>query len=544
MPLISLPLELILRIVREIIPEDFENVRLTCRTLNAAADMFLEEYLRRRRRFRHIALPDDPAVEVPPDAGPEASAGDGGGDGDGDGNRDATTRATSIRSMNELLRCIARDPTVARYIQTANFKGPNEGDDWRFGRLQLGIDDDPVRELVRESSHLREAGVDPDAWLSCMTSVDGQGYVQIFLLTLLPNVTTLTPSHSWDDWLQDRDAGDGGDDRNPDLPKRRVMEAIVRAANSPASDASLSKLRTIRAWAGSGYDQRGLLNSCAHFLAIDSLRSLHAGSVIGLEDGYTGTGFEPLYDRFSPNLETIELFASLIGRVSLRRLLSRTPNLKHFRFAHQTKWHGCGWNWDAGAAVAIIQECVGDSLESLQICLMDNAIDNGGTTLTDMSGFRSLKTFEINFDLLCGPAYDKDAVREPVEFEGDDDEEPPFGDPTMVRLVDLLPPSIERVGIYNFALNMYGEPPETTRVASLEVARRLFDGLTIGHCDRLPHLQEVRLEPNCYVEHHDLVRATLDEVSKSGCTLSSPKSENSWPDFALSFHDRFGVWIY
>ncbi|CAJ2509831.1 Uu.00g057310.m01.CDS01 [Anthostomella pinea] len=520
MSLLDLPSELLQQIVKETVPEDFEHVGLTCKTLNAAGAVFLDEYRQRRRRFRHFAFSHQEGTdgESQVDAATGATEGDAGSI-----NWDAATKATGfiIRTTRELVEYIARDPIIGRYIQTADLKNSHSDQlaDWDHDAHDHVKIDDQVWDLVRESAYVREAGVDPTDMLfhGC-----AEGYYQVLLMSLLPNTTALAPGRQWSELMDNGIVNSGS--------MGRFMEVIVRKANSPASTgASLSKLEFVYPWMGSGYEERGSLSSCTPFLALDSLRGLYAGSVIGRDDGYTGYAFEPGYDTYSAKLETIELFASIIGAVELRELLSRTPSLKHFRFAHETKYHGCGWNWDIGASIAVVQDCVGGTLEDLAVTLMGDGLNNSGTTLTDMTGFRKLKMLELDYVMLVGPAYDKErAEADPA----DNDNEPPWGPPAMVRLVDLLPESIENV-------NIYVGPGFFTDEKYIQAARKLFDGLNVkSPCARLPHLKEVRYVPKAEPKHPDIAEL-LDEVKGTGCTVT--EKNRAMPKFASSFCERFGV---
>ncbi|KAI0165348.1 hypothetical protein GGR52DRAFT_104987 [Hypoxylon sp. FL1284] len=522
-----LPPELRFQIVAETIPEDFENVRLVCKTLNAAATPFLEQYMQRRQRFRHVKFPFTYST-VHDDISSSASE-----------VAEPTSREI-MGSLYHMLLCIAQEPIVARYIQTVDFRDDpiyrHDPDTWRQsphprGKTLALEDRDRIRDLLRASPQIREAGVDADDYFAdIMNPYEWRGVVQAFLLTLLPNVTTLTPGWLWDDWLE-----------LGETPMRRVMDATVRMANAPASHASLSKLRTVRPSVGEGYDERLKLTSCSHLLALDSLRAFYAGSMVARDDGYTGYDFKPYFDRFGRNLETIELYASVIGGLEMRTLLSRTPNLKNFRFAQETKWHGCGYDWDIGGSLAVIQELVGGSLVELSVTLMGDRLNNEGSTLTDMSGFLKLKALELDFCLLCGPAYNKGTAN-----LDEDDDDPPVGDPAMVRLVDLLPPSIENVRIYNFSIEIDAsglsqvEESKVEDIVDVQIALKLFEGLDVNHCDRLPHLEEVCLvlgggpyDPKAY---------PFQQILESGCIITSAEGNSrAMPYFASSFPRRFGV---
>lgn len=527
MAFLNLPTELIQRVIQEAIPEDFENVVLTCKQLHEASSIFLQQHNLRRRRYRHFSI-SQYHIEPAPRRGRA-------------GTRvvswDAVTEATGItvKSIPDLLMHIAEAPIIARYIRTLDIKHDNYYHDPRGKNLQTPDEDyyphvkdnaEGVCRLLRESPYLREAGVDLDRWIARMISHEWMDeYMEnnsardtVFLLSLLPNVTVLTPDADWGR-LPDRKS-------DPEL--WRVLDVIVRWANDKSRpSAALSRVEVVKPSVGIGYECRRGLSSSAPLLALDSVRDFYAGSCIFYDDGYTGFPFAPRYEVYGANLEKIELVGS-VGRFrELGELLSRTPKLKCFHFAYETKWHGCGHNWNVGAFMNAIQEEVGDTLEELSVTILQ-CYGGLGTTLDFMKGFEKLRTLELDVDMLMAPAYDKGSQNE----EWLDEEGPP-GDPAMPRLVDMLPASIETVRLFN---RLYDED-------QVQCMRALFDGLEKGSGSRLPHLEHVELvTPETDSDTSEDALRVLEAVKGAGGAVVLEQAARAChPSFANTFLERFGV---
>ncbi|EON96232.1 putative f-box domain protein [Phaeoacremonium minimum UCRPA7] len=527
MALLSLPTELIQRIVHETIPEDFEHVVLACKQLHVASSVFLQQYNLRRKRYRHFSLS---IFRI-------ATTSRSGRDRTGVVHWDTVTEATGIKikSVPDLLLHIAEDPVIARYIQTLNIKDDN----YYHDPLRKDLDDaggtfyphvkdnpGPLCELVRHSPYLREAGVDLEKWITRM--IDDEWMTKYMdsnaardtalLLTLLPNVTELAPDQDWG--------------RIPDSHKDpelwQVLDVIVRWANDKSlPSASLSRLEVVKPSVGIGYERRRGLSSSAPFLALNSVREFYAGSCIFYADGYTGFPFDPRYETYGANLEKIELVGSVARFRELGELLSRAPQLRCFHFAYETKWHGCGHNWNVGAFINAIQENVGDTLEELSITIL-HCYGGRGTTLDDMTGFKRLKALELDVNMLMAPAFNKFSKNE----EWLDEEGPP-GDAAMPRLVDMLPSSIEAVRLFN---QEYNEK-------QMECVRALFKGLQEEQSMKLPHLQLVELvSPETETETSVDALQTLAAVRDAGGkVVLRTNARACHPQFAVTFLERFGV---
>lgn len=479
MSIVELPHEILHNVIELTIPEAFEDVVLTCKKFLDIGSTFLEKHNRLRRRFRHFGY----SGHVSNDMDSDASQGS-----------DSEERLTlvptkaieiGINTPIELVQFIAAEPIAARYILTADLTEDmlpeldSELDDNGTGRALVGENGDTLLELLRSSPYIAETGCSPEHWLQAIHTTL-QGHVDTFVLTLLPNVTTLSPSPR---------LGKGYLEEECWL----ILDAIVRNANDKTtSDAALSRLESVQPFADPGYNNRYSLSTCAPFLALNSIRRFRGISCIGMDDGYTGIIYEPRYETYSHNLTELTLTSSLLDCPSTRDLLSRLPNLRVFRFGKETKWHGCGYNWNVGAMLAIIQELTDTTLEELS--LHDIGGSNSlGSTLVNMKGFQCLRILELDLDMLIGPSFDPEE-----EYEDDD----ASGDPAFPRLVDLLPTTIESIRLV----------ANSWRPDRIQCVKKLFDGFEEERNLKVPYLKNIVLHTDSQVYGGDVPPAIKEEA--------------------------------
>jgi hypothetical protein len=516
MSLIVLPTELLRQIIKYQLPEGLESVALTCKALYQVSAFFFADHKRMRERYEHFTY-----STIVSDSGEETW--------------DPLTMATGvkIKHAGDLLKRIAEEPIIARYIKTADLKEDASVDEGTtsesvFNRL---ADDVPLSRLVQDSlwPYLRDVDLDPETVSLGLSPVADT----ITLLTMLPNIKHLAlPSWWGDKWLEDE-------------PLTSVLDAIINRANNRESyqDASLSKLSLFAPSLGTGYDTHNSLQVFEAFLALHSLREFYSGSLVAEVASGDGSPFHPRHSSYSPQLGTIELVGCVIGQPELARLLSRTPNLECLRMAHENKYEWLGEYWDVGATMATIQRVAGKHIKEL--CLSAINCCTTGTTLTDMSGFEVLKTLDLDVGMLLSTPYEY--VDEGDESEGDDvdraecDWAERFEQLERMpshetRLVDLLPASIETVRVRG-----WGYPtPSSDYAPAIKSLRSLFRDFALNRPAQLPALKDIsfsRARPDSFLipEYIELLRALEGE----GCSIVD---DNGWASQLDScFYKRFGV---
>ena len=550
--ILDLPIECLQKILQQTLPEGFESASLSCKAMHAASAYFIEGHNLRKRRFGNFlwseARPEgkhkvDSTQPVPDEWWDKASQESG----------------YIIPGPRELLEAIAEEPLVGRYIRTIKmadsssmyyYYDDEDDEDYLYWTLPQTPISDRLREFVRASPDIAAVGGDPEVWIHAFDTggaerdASGHCYVneydddenfrlkwyESFLLTLLPNVTTIQLPE-W--WYYGFFSDEGEHYRREFMPLR---EHIVKRANdSSIPDASLSHLSVILPVKGHGYECKESLEIHALFNGIQSLRELYHGGVVALDDVYTGIEFNPTDHEWSRHIEIIELVGVVIGESELDRLLSlanKGSTLRVFHLGYEVKYHGCGLYWDAGALLAVVQRHCADSLEELMVTQISGSQDGGccGSTLVDMTKFRKLKFIELDIEMLCGPAYDPE---NPVDLYNDCEN---LGDPAWPALVDLLPRSIQKVNIR--VRSPMGD--------NTECITRLFMNFEAERSTKLPNLEEITLFVPDRIgmtgEKASMeARAAVEFAESETCRIMRSERVGDSP-FVEGFAHRFGLY--
>ncbi|KAI6378387.1 hypothetical protein MCOR25_002256 [Pyricularia grisea] len=512
--LLSLPLELATQIAQASIPDGIESLALTCKQLHAASEPLLAEHYRLKRRFRRFRFPlsyDIHTQFLAP------------GTGDSNPNPDPALRATGIRIHKtiDLIRAILVNPVVGDYILEADLRGEPSfnNPDYRDldDDLKLPLDpshnssfpriQDRDRELFRtalhDSEYLHHANQDPDHWLEQLTNTC-TGHAEVFLLTLLPRVKLLYPPVHWG-YL-------GRANQSSELENVwAVLDAILECIGPTLLPS---------------YELYGALTPFEPFLGLNSVRTFHGSGFKFIDDRYTGNRFHPRYKSYSRNLDTLELLACVTRRPELSALLERCAGsrLKTFRFSYETKWHGCGHNWDAGDFLDVVRHHVGHTLEELSVTRISGFRGWGdlGTTMTDMrNGFPSLKILELDVRMFMGPERTEEVVtaysnkaygpwppRECANIP-----------PARPRLVDLLPSQLETFRLF---CSMFEQD-------DLDCIKALISEFRADRAVRLPQLEEMGFY---YYQTENIkkpqVQQTLTAIQDAGFSMHPNEKEHSW----------------
>ncbi|KAE8313101.1 hypothetical protein BDV41DRAFT_269585 [Aspergillus transmontanensis] len=467
--LLGLPLELLEQIVQETIPADFEATALSCKTLFAASTPFLPQYTTRRKRFQNFTF--SRKVKKP----------EGTREFDSGVYWDNVTQETGIQIVTTrgLLEYIARDHSVAQYIQSIDLRGtPNEGeeDEEVMNSLEVEVPE-TLRNLVLTSPFIEAVGGNPNDWIGGIQYSDIDA--DVFLLTLLSQVRKVTLHPRWDG-LASRQTRSIIGMRNTLRNGRLwpVLKLMTHRANNLEEypDAPLSKLSVVRPSRDMGYNEKSPLTLFVPLLAINSVSEVSLSSCVFKNDGYTGIAFDPMVKCYSINLRKLTLEACVAGPEELSQLLLRIPNLEIFKFSHETKYHGCGYNWNIGAFLDTVQNICAKTLKELSVTIL-GPWGNKGATLVDMTRFQKLTVLELDVDMLCGPPYDP-SMRDLEWTESES-----AGSPAWPKLINMLPVSIKR---FNLHLHTFSGD-------HLQCISHLVEGLSDARVTKLPDLEMLGL---------------------------------------------------
>ncbi|KAF2275253.1 uncharacterized protein EI97DRAFT_379811 [Westerdykella ornata] len=454
MGLLQLPGEVLDEIIDFAVPDGLENFALSCKLIYARASSQIFHHNRRTRIGRYAAQPSN-------------------------------DRGKPLLLLFE----ISRDPSVADYIDVLNLRNPNP-DDNASGSTQLTDEFrmeeeamDGIKNMVTQSAWLESAGVNVEDWWDAMMDEDetvddeddfeGVPCTVVSLLSQLPNLRSLQLPETWVQFRPESALTD----RERQL--LYVLDALVAYSNAGAKGVGrpLQHLETLLPFSPSGYEARAALQSVEPFLALKGLRELFGVALIAVDDSYTGIPFRWRSDHAISSLRRIELAHCCIDADGISEFLSRTPQLEIFRYSHETKWHGCEHDWNAGAFIGAIARHCGATITEMAITIdeMYGDIINGASSFL---AFNNLRTLEVDVQIFCGPPLESGQRRGLAAMVPDG--ETPWTEHDIPCIASMLPPSIEHMVINT-------DFPQS----EAQALRSLLKNIPQQQAERLPQLQTV-----------------------------------------------------
>ena len=495
MALLTFPVELLRPIIAYAFPDDFESFALTCKFIHSACFPFIAKHNFLKQRYRHFHFVRS----------------------DEDENEDCS-------SSLQLLARIAEERLIAQYITFADLKNDRPPVERDVGqeRIDRMKESGKLLALLQNSPYLEAAGLDASQVMEhmynryvsmddCSILNEGEELAATLLLTLLPNTTHLAMDKEWPVYHA----------RNTNIGRSALLDEIVERANDPRDyTAGLSKISDILPSTAWGYENRHALAIFSPLLSIKSVKSFKAGGCIALDDNYTGKAFPlPPYETFGYGLEEVDLVGACVNADELRKFLSRTKRLKKFRLSYETKWHGCGHDWDAGATMAMIEEEVADTLEALSFSIITCFGSIETSIAPFMKKFKQLKELELDIRTLLpeeshitkGKKFDKFAI-------------PP--------LRDMLPATIEKLRLLVTNIN---DPKQSDALSFL------FQDFSKDQEENFPNLEEIvirRLWTEeiakqrhqrdwTFTSHTQTLQEELEEDSRNERVSSNTRSKDS-----------------
>ncbi|KAI1088115.1 F-box domain protein [Rostrohypoxylon terebratum] len=362
----NLPNELILEIIQEALPESFENLALTCKTIYQLCTPFIENHNRLRHRFRTFTYLDDP-----PDSSP-----------------------LSIRTAFEIIKRIAVEPMTAFYIEHVTLVDDSLMWSLRGKPPQVLPDVDrggPIVELFTNSTYLKEAGLDwKEYYCSIGEDLGRPGlhrYSQraaAFLLTLLPNLKTLSLPQLW----------------NPCEKTEKLLGVIVRRARRSScswdKSTSLARVTKFNTSLDVG-NPIGLDQLALPFLALPQVREFNAASSIDIIDSSVVLAYEDLYSGCRDTLKTVSFTNFFSCLPAFAYFLGRVPHFRKLAYSHSPKIND-NKEWNISYLVTAVEHEAGDYLEELSISVNEVQVPIAPGKVS-MHGFKNLKKLELPLEV-------------------------------------------------------------------------------------------------------------------------------------------------
>ena len=341
MALTHLPRELLINIITHVLPEGFESMALTCRKLYALCRLFIQGHNRLRSEFSYFYYGK------------------------------ATDQAFPTEMAFDLIKRIAVEPIVARYIRHADFGLDGFGTTWMRHVRRWPSAFNPalhgngaVIRLLANSPYLEQIGV---SWQEYYTEIakDLQAAcysprATAFLLTLLPNVETLILPLRW-----------------KPLPETdKLVNAVVCQARQshhfPFHTRSLAQTTTFWPCVWPEGSPQFDLAWTFPFLALPRLRYFCGQQRVAIGDGchksiYASKDLYP--GGFGATLREVEFVNCCMDEVAIAGFLKHTIRLKKLHYSHSSKDNGYD-HWDICKFVMAIQREVGSHLEVLSVSIL------------------------------------------------------------------------------------------------------------------------------------------------------------------------------
>ncbi|KAI0204419.1 hypothetical protein F4808DRAFT_413464 [Astrocystis sublimbata] len=367
MLLLDLPSELLDQIIRESIPEGFEGIISSCRTLHQCGRRYVQQHRTLKERYRLMRI--------------------------------------DARFDTSWLATFADEPIIPCYATTVDLHGRGVGVRPEDGDTRHGFEymRQRVRTLIEQSPYLAIEGVDLDFWKDMLLSdlddddiySDHNLPLGIFYLTLFPNVQHLILPWS-------APGGIPYDDRRRATDQYElVLNAIARESRSKSNRRALGKLKRLDYLLNADYNIHQQLQFLLPLLTLPELEVLYARSLTAID---FHREFKWTHVEQHSKLETIELVHCCMDAVGISELLAHTPNLTTFKYGHASKHHGMEAYWDAGKFVAAIEKQVGSQLQHLAVTVEVNSINGINAGVTSMHGFSRLQTLEMDLLTFYGPS--------------------------------------------------------------------------------------------------------------------------------------------
>jgi hypothetical protein len=527
----NLPIELTQRIIWFTIPDSFENAAATCKLLYRASRSLVDEY-KKTKRFQHFRYSRHCSVLC------EAASLPGGVHMNCKNPQhwDEATAVSGIKIANAigLLEAIAREPSLAWLIQSLDLKDPDRHlwlPENKPSFTQATQNLQALHRLYRAAipSDSVKGSEDFSLWMKHMTPF----LADVFILNLVPNVVEIALSKSW------------GRADIVDAANLELLDAMVdRANDSTVRDAPLARLAVVKPYVGHGWDAHASLTPLASFLALNSVREFYMGGVQAFSDDDTDIPFSPRHAVYGNSLKKIELNGSAVGPRALSALLSRTPQLECLHLGLESKPGSFGTRYNIGHLLSIICAHVGGSLKELS--LHTNPLESETYTLTNMHGFTRLQILELDIKSLCGPEFSAPELLPSGRFDEYSPEFPQDARPALLRLIDLLPPSLVAFRlVFPTVLGICHTAVDHTEYVFFKLPE-LLAGFRDERSTKLPCLSDIVFDPPSDIERYadenrDREFAnTIHSILREAETCGVRWERGSFSSFR-TFNDRFDV---
>lgn len=379
--LTALPMELLAEIIPSTMPEGFESLAVSCKTLYSACAPFIKRHNQFRSQFHDFSYHGYLEYDGP--------------------------LSPRNPSAYDLIKHIAEEPVVARYIRIADFFL----DTIRYAHLGPSPtvplpDSGPIVDLFANSSYLKESGLDWREYHALIQD-DFEAYrlgrkrtyysqhAAAFLLTLLPNATSIKLPFHWK-------STESSDKLLSAIARKAITEHDATWEGKPPSLAQVVYFQPYNPQLHHppcfGFDQ------VIPFLALPRLRWFDAAKCSAVDGDSIAKAPQDLYACYGANLEEADLYGGSFSVAAIADFLRHTPRLKRLSLNYTYRRYRVPNNgtrprdWDVVQYVAAIEKEAGNHLEELKLNIWDLRAEIP-TGKVSMCGFKRLRKLELSLDI-------------------------------------------------------------------------------------------------------------------------------------------------
>ncbi|KAL9115728.1 MAG: hypothetical protein Q9227_000096 [Pyrenula ochraceoflavens] len=354
----SLPTEILDMIIPDTLPEGFESLALTCKTVYGLCLPFIEHHKHFKSEFETFKY----------------------------GKTRKDPSSPFIKTAFDLIGHVAKEPLAARYIRVADFI-----DDGLFSREEPShhvpdVDRDRITSLFASSPYLVEAGLDWREYYA-LSEKDQQFFrysqhAATFLLTLLPNVKNFSMPRFW---------------KSTDKTEKLLRVVIQKARQSPslASPPSLAQVTRLQSYS----ERQSELTKAIPFLALPLVRSYCDFCSVAVGETSSAALSFPMipYHLYGETLRVAHFGSSFINEESIIAFLKHTTRLRTLTYSHR---HSNPYKWDIGKFVAAVEREVGSHLEEFSVSASKLQRDTSTVGCVSMRGFHHLRKLEFPLSIV------------------------------------------------------------------------------------------------------------------------------------------------
>ena len=494
MGLLDLPPEILDLIIDRTAPHGLESFVLSCKAVHECAKAQIKHHNAMKQRWRQ-ASSAYPA-----------------------------RRGDTLSIMHD----ISRDPIIAEYIESLSLwdrrtaeEVQDDPDAYNFREDDIALD--RIKTLLSYAEYFINA--DLDEWWNQILDEDravedldaDKLYATVALLSLLPNLKTLTLPDRWHE-VRKTEAAESL------VPS---VEALMAIANSSThSIRPLAALETLLPFVEEGYDVRVGLQCLQPFMTLRSIRNLFAVSCVAVDDGWGDVPFEWPNPSLKSPLTRIEFAACCMDAGGLSVLFANTPALTTFKYSHQTKWDGLEYDWNPGEILEVLANYHGSRLIELAITVdeLHGEIING---LSSFVRLEKLEKIEVDVITFCGPPVESGQRLGRNAFIPDGAKAWTHVD--IPCMGDMLPVSIQELHVNTD----YPEPSERALLA-------LFKNIKDRRMDKLTLLKKTIIRQyrsstaQQIADDHEVILEVFDEG------IADPRPRSMMPQWKREFDTRVG----